>query len=320
MDKNIRPEISVLMPVYNGALYIKEAIDSVLSQTFTNFELVIVNDCSKDSSLEIIKSYDDSRIVVIDNEINKGLISTLNIGLKYCRGKYTARLDQDDIALPERFEKQYKYMENNIDIDVVGSFTECIDSKGKSIKITRNPTEPISIKYEFLFNNVMFHSSIFFRTDTIIKKGGYSEEFIHAEDYEMYSRPKKELKCANIPEVLFKYRIHSDSITGSVNTQPIVHMNALNVAYRNISEYIDIPRQSFDIIKDLIIIKKPNSLVSFKIVLKTLTFLKKLTNTFITKNNVSKKDRGLVIQSYVGKRNMIWQHYIIGRYHSIIKS
>ena len=319
MDKNVKPAISVLMPVYNGEKYLKQAIDSILSQTFTNFELITINDGSKDNSLNILKSYNDPRLIIINNEINKGLIESLNIGLAQCKGMYTARFDHDDIALPHRFDTQYKFMQEHPEIDLVGGWTECIDPSGKSLKINKNPSNPMVIRYEFLFNNVMFHSSIFFRTEKIKKKGGYSEEFVHSEDYEMYSRPGKELICSNIPEVLFKLRLHGDSITGSVNSQPTVHMNALNVAYRNMNQYISLSQEDFDKIKIVLIIKRPDPKITFETLLLAKKILKNITREFIIKNNLSPNDKILIQKSYNGRKKMMWQHYLIGRYKSIFK-
>ncbi|HEY4503943.1 MAG TPA: glycosyltransferase [Candidatus Paceibacterota bacterium] len=317
MDENVK--ISVLMTVYNGEKYLREAINSVLSQTFTDFEFIIVNDGSKDNSLEIIKSYKDPRIVFIDNQVNSGLIKSLNIGISNAKGKYIARMDQDDISLPNRFATQYDFMEKNPNIDVVGGWTECVNPSGNSIKISRNVIDPWVIRYEFLFNNVMFHSSIFFKTEVIKKNGGYSEQFVHSEDYEMYSRPGKELLCANIPQVLFKLRLHNESITGSDTTQPTVHKNALNVAFRNISQYIIISRPDFDLIKDIMIIKKPSQNTSLATLWKAGKILKKATESFIKKNKLDKTNADLVMKSYRGRRKMMWQHYIIGKYHKYFK-
>lgn len=305
------------MAVYNGEKYIGEAIQSVLNQTMSDFEFIIVNDGSKDRTEEIIRSYKDGRIKIINNEKNLGLIGSLNRGLEIASGKYIARLDHDDIAQPERFAIQYQFMEDHPHIDVVGSWTECIDSDGKYIKISRNPTEPIAIKYEFIFNNVMLHSSIFFRTQKIRSNGGYSKEYIHSEDFEMYTRPYKELVCANIPKVLFKLRIHNSSITGSGETQPTVYSNAINIVYRNITKYIEISRKDFDDIVKIMIVKKPDRETSLKNLLKALSVLKNITLSFINKNNLNNEDKMIVFKHYKGRRRMMIQHYLIGRYRSI---
>lgn len=322
MDQNItKPKISVLMPVYNGEKYLREAIKSLLSQTFTDFELIAINDASLDQSLNILKSYTDPRLIIINNPTNQGLIKTLNIGLLRARGVYCVRLDQDDIAIPNRLEKQLQFLENHPEIDLVGSWAECIDTRGLSLKISRNPTNPLLIKYELLFNNVMFHSSIFFRTAIVRKNGGYEEHnpiAIHSEDYEMYSRPGKELRCTNIPEVLFKLRLHNESIVGNSTSQITVHKNALNVAYRNLSQYTQLSREDFDNIKNILIIKKPSQTTSVSSFLKALKILNVVTQTFITKNKLSKDDTQKILNQYRGRRWMMWKHFIIGRYRKYI--
>lgn len=308
--------ISVLMTVYNGEKYLNESIESILNQSFTDFEFIIVNDGSTDKSREIIESYKDTRIILINNNTNRGLIESLNIGLNTARGRYIARLDHDDIALPERLSTQYDFMEKNREIDVVGSWTECIDEKGNNLKISRNNTDPLAIKYDFLFNNIMFHSSIFFRSDVVVNNGGYSKEFIHSEDYEMYSRPGKELRCANIPKVLFKLRLHNSSITGSNNTQPTVYKNALNIVFRNINQYIKLSREEFDSVLEIMIIKKPSKNTAIISLIRSIRILNKLTKSFIYKNKIS-NDK-IIIQAYRGRVKMMIQHYIIGKYQKIL--
>lgn len=305
------------MAVYNGEKYISEAIQSILNQTLSDFEFIIVNDGSKDRTEEIIRSYRDERIKIINNEKNLGLIGSLNKGLEIASGKYIARLDHDDIALPERFAIQYRFMEDHPNIDVVGSWTECIDNDGKYIKTSRNPTKPIAIKYEFIFNNVMLHSSIFFRTEKVRSYGGYSNEYIHSEDFEMYTRPQKELVCANVPKVLFKLRIHCSSITGSEKTQPTVYANAINIVYRNITKYIELTRNDFNDIVKIMIVKKPDKETSLKNLLKALFILKNITVSFVNKNNLNNEDKMVIFKHYRGRRRMMIQHYLIGRYRSI---
>ncbi len=312
------PAVSVGMPVYNGEAYVALAVQSVLSQTFTDFELLVVNNASTDQTVSIIENFHDPRIRLINNPKNLGLIGNLNVGLRAARGKYVARLDHDDLALPTRFSEQYEFMEAHQEIDVVGSWTECIDSAGKTLKVSRSPRETMAIRYELLFNNVMFHSSIFFRTDVVRNNGGYSQEFVHAEDYEMYSRPGKELECFNLQKVLFKYRVHGASITGSSDTLQTVHMNALNVAYRNMSQYLSLTRDEFDKVKDLLVIKKPVA-TSFSVFLMSLKKLRELTKNFIKKNNLSVEDKRSVLEGYRGRRKMVWQHYLIGTYRRLFK-
>ncbi len=205
--------ISVILPVYNGEKYLKEAIESILNQTYTNFEFIIIDDGSKDSSLEIIREYEkeDERIVVVSRE-NKGLIATLNEGMERAKGKYIARMDQDDISLPERFERQIKVMKNN-NIMVCGTYTKVIDEDGKYIKDGIVPTQDDEIVKKLLeCTNPLFHPTVMFKKFDNI----FYNEFAHnCEDYELWLKYTEIGKIENLPEYLLKYRIELSSITNS---------------------------------------------------------------------------------------------------------
>lgn len=205
--------ISVILPVYNGEKYLKESIESILNQTYTNFEFIIIDDGSKDSSLEIIREYEkeDERIVVVSRE-NKGLIATLNEGMERAKGKYIARMDQDDISLPERFERQIKVMKNN-NIMVCGTYTKVIDEDGKYIKDGIVPTQDDEIVKKLLeCTNPLFHPTVMFKKFDNI----FYNEFAHnCEDYELWLKYTEIGKIENLPEYLLKYRIELSSITNS---------------------------------------------------------------------------------------------------------
>jgi len=208
-------KISVLMPVYNAQKYIKVAVESILNQTFTDFEFIIINDGSSDESLKIIEGYalQDARIKVINRE-NKGLIKTLNEGLKLAKGKYIARMDADDISLPLRFEKQIQYLEEHSDCIAVGTLAKLIDSDGDVIGPMGSLTAHSEIDNAHLNGKggAIVHPSAMFRTDEVLSEGGYLEGFMHAEDLELWLRLAEVGKLANIPETLFLYRQHLDSI------------------------------------------------------------------------------------------------------------
>lgn len=205
--------ISVILPVYNGEKYLKEAIESILNQTYTNFEFIIIDDGSKDSSLEIIREYEkeDERIVVISRE-NKGLIATLNEGMERAKGRYIARMDQDDISLPERFERQIEVMKNN-NVMVCGTYTKVIDEDGKYIKDGIVPTQHDEILKKLLeCTNPLFHPTVMFKKfDNIF----YNELAHNCEDYELWLKYTEIGKIENLPEYLLKYRIELSSITNS---------------------------------------------------------------------------------------------------------
>ena len=210
-----RPAISVVMSAYNSEKYIAEAIESILNQTFKDFEFIIINDGSTDKTLEIIKNYSrkDKRIKLIKNTKNLGLIKSLNKGLKAARGKYIARMDADDISLPERFKIQYDYLEKNIEIFLIGSGVIQIDKKGKEILKSRPITGVKKIKRILRKRNCIAHPTIMFQNDQNIF---YREKMLYCEDYDLYLRLlHKKNKLDNIKELLLKYRISPDSITNS---------------------------------------------------------------------------------------------------------
>ncbi len=213
------PLVTVLMPVYNGERYLREAIDSILKQTYTAFEFLIINDGSTDNSVAIIKSYDDPRITLIHNEGNLKLIATLNKGLDLARGKYIARMDCDDISLPERLERQVEFMERNAHIGVCGTWVKVLVS---GFRLTaRYPTEPKAIKTQMLFRTAIAHPTVMMRTSLMRQYGlKYDATYLHAEDLELWNRCTLFFLLGNVPRVLLKYRIHSGGISRkSRNTQ-----------------------------------------------------------------------------------------------------
>ncbi len=206
-------KISVLMPVYNAEKYLKGAIDSILSQTYSDFEFVIVDDCSSDSSSEIVESYNDDRIVFLKNEQNSGVAVTLNKGLAECRGEYIARMDSDDISRPERFAKQLAFLESHPDVAVVtcGVRTFCGD---KTIsECGWSNVEPERIKKDLFFSCALAHPTVMMRRKVINSLGGYAPEYNGLEDYELWCRVIEKHKIASVCEVLFEYRVHEGQVS-----------------------------------------------------------------------------------------------------------
>lgn len=300
MDTNNSIKISVLMPVYNGEKYIKKAIESILNQSYTNFEFIIINDGSTDKSEQIIKSYNDYRIRFINNAENKGLISTLNEGLKKATGKYIARMDQDDISLPYRFEKQYTYLEKNPDISLIGSFAELINANDKRIGIKECPIEYSLIKFHLIYHNPFIHSSIFFRREDIIKLGEYNKNYEHAEDYELYSRIIKKYKIANIPIILLKYRIH-EQCTGYIpERKRIQEINCEKIFFNNINNYIKIEWNDFMIYKKALF-----DGATFKNFINSLHINQQILQNFIKKEKIQGKRNTEILHLYKEKRKII---------------
>ncbi|MBR1648358.1 MAG: glycosyltransferase family 2 protein [Alphaproteobacteria bacterium] len=219
-------KISVLVPFYNSALFIKPCIDSVLKQTFKNFELILLNDGSTDNSEEIVMQYHDKRIKYYKNEKNMGIPISHNILLDYAEGEYAAVLDSDNICLPERLQKQAEFLDNHPDVTVVGSWGELFNDlkeEGIWLKIKkmivnmgwiwRQPYE-VSLQ-ETLRGNTCMHSSMMIRlADFKNKNIRYNPDFAVAEDYDLLRQILTNgLKIRNIQEVLFKYRLFGANIS-----------------------------------------------------------------------------------------------------------
>lgn len=230
------PEISVIMPVYNGERYLRYAIESVLAQTFKDFELIIVNDGSTDSSEQIIRSFEDERIVYLKNESNLRLIATLNRGIDAAKGNFIARIDADDRCLPTRFEKQIKFLNANKDIALCGSWAYLIDSDGKRIGKMKNACSPGVLNCLLFFTCPLMHPSVMGRT-SVFKRNKYDADKLHIEDFELWNRlSRKGFNLANINEYLIDYRWHESNV--SVKNSDVQYRAKCNLIKGQISELI----------------------------------------------------------------------------------
>jgi len=211
--------ISVVLPAYNAELYIKEAIDSVLAQTFTNFELIILNDGSTDKTEEIILSYQDSRIVYVKNEHNLGLIGTLNKGMALAKGKYIARMDADDICFPKRFEKQVDFLEKNEEYVICGTSAYRFHNDISGKKAFNPPITDENIRVRLFFNSSFIHPSVMLRTCTVKDHHlKFSNDYKYAEDYFFWMDLLKYGKGFNLKEKLLYYRVVETSQTAVGNS------------------------------------------------------------------------------------------------------
>ena len=209
-----KPIISVLMPVYNGAKYIGAAISSILVQTYTEFEFVIVNDGSTDGTLDMINAFHDERIVVINHENNKGIAAALNTGLLASSGKYIVRFDADDICLPERIFIQYTFLSAHPDYVLTGSDAEYISESGEHLfnfKCIGHTNEQINKRIHL--HCPFIHSSVMYTKEAVLMAGGYSLHAHNFEDYFLWTKLKKYGKFYNIPMPLLKVRFNPSSST-----------------------------------------------------------------------------------------------------------
>lgn len=236
------PKVSVLMSAYNNEKYLKKAVESILNQTFKSFEFLIINDGSTDETVDILKSCKDSRIKIINNNKNIGLTKSLNKGLAIAQGKYIARMDADDISLPERLAKQVDFLEAHPAVGVVGSAVQLIDDSGKPSFICSFPSEHGFIKWCLYFYNPIPHPVVLMRRNVIDKVGGYTSHTIYAQDYDLWGRLSGVARLANLPDVLLYLRKHDANVSHSHLTQQ--RSASIKISLQIISAVIDqkVPR------------------------------------------------------------------------------
>lgn len=202
------------MPVYNGEKYLSQAIESILNQTFSDFEFLIINDGSTDKTLHILQSYDDSRIKIITNKNNSGIVVSLNNGIMVSQGKYIARMDADDLSLPDRLEEQYTYLEKNPGLAMCGTYAIAIDEQKQEVnRYTYPPLDNTAIGKFSLLHNPFIHPTVMIRKNVLLEVGGYQQFFQHIEDYELWTRILQKYPAANLDRFLLEYRLNQDGIT-----------------------------------------------------------------------------------------------------------
>jgi len=209
------PSVSVNMPVYNVEPYVRESIESVLSQSFEDFELIIVDDGSTDGSLDVVRSFNDKRIKIIQNEKNMGLVYTRNKLVRESCGEFIAVLDSDDIATVDRLKIQYEFLKENPKYAVVGGWLKTIRSNGAHFgNVWRYITDPDQLPVRLLFGNQIAHSAVMMRRN-ILDESPYKAEFPVGQDYDLWVRLSQKHKIINLPELFYYYRQHQNSVTKS---------------------------------------------------------------------------------------------------------
>lgn len=263
------PLVSVVMPVYNSATYLEQAIRSILNQTFTNFELIIFNDGSEDNSSDIIKAIKDERIRFFDDSQNTGYVIRLNEGLRIAHGKYIARMDSDDIAYPERLAKQVAFMEIHTTVGVCGTAFQTFGSRNISANM---PVEDSAIREFMLVHNPIGHPTVMMRKSVIDEYDlKYEQDYTPAEDYRMWYDFSKVSSLRNLPDILLDYRTHDNQISNSMNTIQRANVNKVRwlqlqdkgfrlsdtevVLYCNLLDYNFIPNNAYNLLAVLRLIK-----------------------------------------------------------------
>ena len=212
-DRDPPPTVSVLMAVHDGERHVRAAVESILAQTFADFELVVVDDGSRDSSRAILDSFGDARIRVVANEENIGLTRSLNRGLSECRGRYVARQDADDVSYPERLALQVAFVERRPGVGLVASSYRRIDDDDRESGERHVPLEATAIRWRLLFLNAFTHSSVVVRQEVLRELGGYDETIHYPQDYDLWSRIAERHEVAALPELLVGYRRSAESMT-----------------------------------------------------------------------------------------------------------
>jgi glycosyltransferase involved in cell wall biosynthesis len=205
------PKVSVVMPTYNAATYVDQAVQSVLNQTFRDFEFIIVDDGSLDGTSSILDKYQelDGRVRVHHQE-NEGMIPALNRGCRLARGQYIARMDADDVSFPQRLEKQVEYIETHRDIGVLGAWI-AIEKNGIANGNWCPPTNSKLLKWTLFFGVCVAHPSVLMRREVIHRLNFYSPDAVHAEDVDLWLRASAITEFGNVPEVLLQYRVWNES-------------------------------------------------------------------------------------------------------------
>lgn len=212
--KTARPAVTVLMPVYNGERYVGAAVESVLRQTWDDFEFVVIDDGSEDRTREVVGSFDDARIRFVKNDVNVGLTKSLNRGLALSRGEFVARQDADDLSHPARLAEQVAFLREHTDVALVGTQARVVDERGRVLRRPgwRRATGDAAIRFQLMFDNAFIHSSVIFRRAVVRDEfGGYDEGFGTGQDFELWSRVAARHEVRNLARRLVDHRLHARS-------------------------------------------------------------------------------------------------------------
>ena len=217
------PVVSVVLPVYNGERFLRDAMDSILHQTFADFEFIIIDDGSTDGTGSIIRSFKDPRIHVLRHEHNQGIVDSLNHGIQKATGKYICRMDADDVSLPTRLERQMEFLEKNSDVAVLGTNTIVINGESTEIRRESYPQSHKEIMKRIFIGNPFAHGTTVMRLEVLKESGTYDGRFLHNEDYDLWLRIASRHSLANLDEALVKRRVHGSNITVEKETELVYY-------------------------------------------------------------------------------------------------
>jgi len=208
------PTVTVLMAVRNGERHLRAAVESILEQTFPDFEFLIVDDASVDATRTVISSYDDPRIRLVENPEHQGLTASLNRGIKLARGRYLARMDADDLSAPERLERQVGFLEAHPECALVATDARKIDSNGVEVGVAHTPPSAEATRRLLRRGNCITHGTVMIRTDALRRVGAYDPSMERSQDYDLWLRMSEQSDLGTLPEYLYSWREHEASISG----------------------------------------------------------------------------------------------------------
>jgi glycosyltransferase involved in cell wall biosynthesis len=284
------PKITVLMPVYNAGRFLRAAIESILSQTFRDFEFLIIDDGSTDQSVSIIQSYDDDRITFHQNKSNLGISETLNIGIEIASCELIARMDADDISHPQRLEKQYHYMVANPDCALLSTWCNVVDENGKLVRLERYRSN--FYYYNITFECWMYHPTIMFKKTPVQAVGSYSMRY--SEDYDLFWKVSRKFKIWNLTEALLEYRLSPTSLNTVAKKTEYDIANEQNVV-RNLKYFMgpdfEVPKVVLECLRHNFqpMINEGNQ----ALVLQTIATLNAITDKIIRRSNPNRDVRSI---------------------------
>jgi len=287
------PLLSIILPAYNQEKFVVEAIESILRQSLSDFELIVIDDCSNDKTFQIVSSINDSRIILVRNQENLGLTHTLNFGLSIAKSEIVARMDADDIAFSDRLHIQYEYLLKNPEVVAVGCWITLFKDNHDEIGVHKYPAEFECLRSEFTFNNSLPHPGVMYRKSAVEFLGGYTNDYPYAEDWDLWLRLIRSHNISNIQQPLLYYRIHDRSVSHqhsasqSLSKQRIIKDNLKSYGF-NVLDDLDLLENKFEYHKIRILY---DALLSLK---EQNELLKQFNNFYFTKTLQSKLDEYLL--------------------------
>jgi len=311
MPSNNQAIISIILPVFNGERHLIECIESVLLQSFTNFEFIIVDDASTDDTSKILSKFAevDNRIKIITHKVNQKQTAAANTAIKHSKGKYIARMDADDIALPMRFKKQFEFLEKKPAFGLVGSWTDTINETGEILGQWKTASETGVLNWNLLFGTSFAHSSVMMRT-ALVKEVGYYQS-PEAEDYDLWSRLSRVSEVANLPEVLQQKRVWAGQLALKVPTE--TRDSVLQIMQKNMNHLLKDSHLDLSMVRNIRKVSdKTHIIQDSQLINDIIKILLQLHNKYLAKSKLTKTEKKKISQDIFQKLNTLvkWQFYI----------